>query len=420
MTRSSPTTYFYDVEGRPSGFEYDLASRFAAAQGWRVRFKVADSIETLLAAMANGQAHIAAAGLTASDEWRRSLRFGPTYGQVKEWLVCGGQVKRPRSVDDLPGLRIEVIAGSSQAEHLQSFKRRTPELRWVEIAAASSDELLERVDIGLADCTVADSDSINVANNFHPTLRKAFVLASAQPLAWLVARDMSAKFSRQMATFFKDMEQDQALVVLRERYFGHVTRLKEADVRGILAKRGSLLHEFKPHLYAAQGETGLDWRLLAAVAYQESQWDAHAVSFTGVRGLMMLTEQTADHLGVGNRLDPRESILGGARYIIQLRDALPAEIPEPDRTWMALAAYNIGSGHLHDARRLAKMLGKNPDSWNDLKAVLPLLSRREYAGKLKYGYARGGEAQAMTENVRIYFDILAKYEKPYREFLAMD
>lgn len=207
---------------------------------------------------------------------------------------------------------------------------------------------------------------------------------------------------------------------LRERYFGHVTRLNEADVRGILEKRTTLLREYKPHLHAAQSESGLDWRLLAAVAYQESQWDAHAVSFTGVRGLMMLTEQTADRLGVKDRLDPRESILGGARYIILLRDGLPETVPEPDRTWMALAAYNLGSGHLHDARRLAKALGKNPDSWADLKAVLPLLGRREYAGKLKYGYARGGEARAMTENVRIYFDILTKYEKPYREFLALD
>jgi membrane-bound lytic murein transglycosylase F len=231
---------------------------------------------------------------------------------------------------------------------------------------------------------------------------------------------MSSGFSRHLVTFFRSMEKDRALAHLRERYFGHVTRLNEADVLGILEKRGTLLRDYKPHLHAAQSETGLDWRLLAAVAYQESQWNAHAVSFTGVRGLMMLTEQTADRLGVRDRLDPRESILGGARYIILLRDSLPETTPEPDRTWMALAAYNIGSGHLHDARRLAKALGKNPDSWADLKAVLPLLSRREHAGKLKYGFARGGEARAMTENVRIYFDILAKYEKPYNGFLSFD
>jgi membrane-bound lytic murein transglycosylase F len=419
-TRNSPTTYFLDADGNPSGFEFDLVSRFAESRGWKVRFVLADTLDALLETVGKGQAHIAAAGLTASDERRRTLRFGPTYGQVKEWVICGSNIKTPRRIEDLPGLRVEVVAGSSHVGHLKAYQRRLPALKWVEVDVSSSEELLERVDIGLADCSVSDSDSLDVARNFHPTLRDAFVLASAQPQAWLVGRGMSTAFSRQLVSFFKDMEKDRALTVLRERYFGHVTRLNEADVLGILEKRGTLLQEFKPHLQAAQSETGLDWRLLAAVAYQESQWDAHAVSFTGVRGLMMLTEQTADRLGVKDRLDPRESILGGARYLILLRDGLPAEIPEPDRTWMALAAYNLGSGHLHDARRLASSLGRNPDSWADMKAVLPLLAKREHAGKSKYGYARGGEARAMAENVRIYFDILAKYEKPYREFLDFD
>jgi membrane-bound lytic murein transglycosylase F len=420
VTRNSPTTYFLDADGNPAGFEYDLVKRFAAAQGWKVRFVVADSIDALLTTLATGQAHIAAAGLTASDEWRRTLRFGPTYGQVKEWVICGPNVKLPQRVEDLPGLRVEVVAGSSHVDHLKAFQRRLPALKWVEATVPSSEELLERVDIGLADCTVSDSDSLDVARNFHPALHDAFVLASAQPQAWVVSRAMSSGFSRQLVSFFQSMEKDRALALLRERYFGHVTRLNETDVVGILEKRSSLLNQLKPHFYAAQSETGLDWRLLAAVAYQESQWDTHAVSFTGVRGLMMLTDSTADQLGVKDRLDPRESILGGARYIIRLRQALPEQIPEPDRTWMALAAYNIGDGHLQDARNLARKLGKNPDSWADMKAVLPLLSNREHAGKLKYGYARGGEARAMTENIRIYFDILAKFEKPYRESLGFD
>jgi membrane-bound lytic murein transglycosylase F len=229
---------------------------------------------------------------------------------------------------------------------------------------------------------------------------------------------MHLGFSRQVVTFFKDMESSGELVRLKERYFGHVTRLQEADVLGVLEKRGTLLRDLLTHFHDAQSETGLDWRLLAAIAYQESQWDAHAVSPTGVRGIMMLTEDTADRLGVKDRLDARESILGGARYVIMLKSALPEDIPEPDRTWLALAAYNIGQGHLNDARGLARKLGKNPDGWRDMKAVLPLLSRSEYAGSLKYGFARGGEARAFAENVRIYYDILLKYEKPYREFLG--
>ena len=146
------------------------------------------------------------------------------------------------------------------------------------------------------------------------------------------------------------------------------------------------------------------------MAYQESQWDPAATSFTGVRGMMMLTSDTADRLGVANRLDARESILGGARYLAMLKDDLPAEVPEPDRSWMAAAAYNLGMGHFNGARAIARSLGKDEHAWYDMKAVLPLLSRPKYAARLKSGPARGGEAVVMAENVRSYHDILLRME----------
>lgn len=419
-TRNSPTTYFLDAEGKPAGFEHDLVVLFAERQGWKTRFVVADDLEELFATVSDGRAHLAAAGITASEERRSRLRFGPNYGQVKEWVVCRAGERPPERLEDLVGLRVEVVAGSTHVDRLRLHKRRLPALSWVEMETPGSEELLERLDIGLADCTVVDSDTLDVARNFHPALRPLFVLESAQPQAWVLGRGLDLGFSRRVVAFFKDMETSGELVRLKERYFGHVTRLQEADVLGVLEKRGTLLRDLRRHFQEAQGETGLDWRLLAAVAYQESQWDAHAVSPTGVRGIMMLTEDTADHLGVKDRLDARESILGGARYLLQLKSGLPETVPEPDRTWITLAAYNIGLGHLNDARGLARKLGKDPDQWRDMKMVLPLLSRREHAAMLKYGFARGGEARAFAENVRIYYDILQKYEQPYRSLLGFD
>jgi membrane-bound lytic murein transglycosylase F len=419
-TRNSPTTYFLDADGKPAGFEHDLVVLFAERQGWKARFVVADDLEELFATVAGGRAHLAAAGITASEERRNRLRFGPNYGQVKEWVVCRPGERLPEKLEDLVGLRVEVVAGSTHVDRLRLHKHRLPALRWVEMETPGSEELLERLDIGLADCTVVDSDALDVARNFHPALRPQFVLESAQPQAWVLGRAMDLGFSRRVVAFFKDMEASGELVRLKERYFGHVTRLQEADVLGVLEKRGTLLRDLRRHFQEAQAETGLDWRLLAAVAYQESQWDAHAVSPTGVRGIMMLTEDTADHLGVKDRLDARESILGGARYLLQLKSGLLEAVPEPDRTWIALAAYNIGLGHLNDARGLARKLGKDPDQWRDMKMVLPLLSRREHAAEMKYGFARGGEARAFAENVRIYYDILLKYEQPYRNLLGFD
>ena len=419
VTRNSPTTYYLNAKSEAVGFEHDLIMQFAAAQGWKVRFVLADTLPELFEIMKKGQAHIAAAGLSATEERRRShLRFGPAYGQVKEWVVCRQMHQLPHTPADLDNLRLEVVAQSSHVDHLRLLKKRYPGLAWVEMNVPNSEELLERVELGLSDCTVADSDSFDIARNFHPTLARTFALGSSEPQAWLIGQGMGLGFSRQVTRFFQESEKSGDLARLRDRYFGHVQRLDEADVLGVLEKRGTLLRALVPHFYKAQNESDLDWRLLAAVAYQESQWNAQAVSFTGVRGIMMLTEDTADQLGVKNRLDPRESILGGARYIISLMASLPEQIANPDRIWMALAAYNVGMGHLQDARVLAQRLGRNPNSWNDLKEVLPLLSRSKYASKLKYGYARGGEARAFVENVRIYYDILAKYEKPYRGFLA--
>ncbi len=420
VTRNSPTTYFLDAEDKPKGFEYDLATQFAERNGWKPRFIVVDTLDEMFQKIRTGQAHLAAAGLTVTAERQKTFSFGPAYGQVEAKVVCGQNVKQPRKLEDLIGLRLEVVAGSSHAEILRKLKSRTPAISWVEMKTPGSEELLERMDLGLSDCTVVDSDALDVARNFHPNLNEAFTLEGRAPQAWMMRRGLDVAFSRKVVEFFRSVAKSGDLARLRERYFGHVTRLSEADVLGILDRRTTMLRGMRPDFHAAQSETGLDWRLIAAVAYQESQWDAHAVSPTGVRGMMMLTEDTADRLGVKDRLDARESIMGGARYLALQKAGLPKDIPEPDRTWMALASYNIGSGHLSDARRLARKLGKDPNSWKDIKEVLPLLSRSGFSADLKYGFCRGGEARAFTENVRIYYDILSKYEKPYVESLGFN
>jgi membrane-bound lytic murein transglycosylase F len=128
---------------------------------------------------------------------------------------------------------------------------------------------------------------------------------------------------------------------------------------------------------------------------------------------MMLTSETADRMRVSDRLDARQNILAGARYLVELKETLPARIDEPDRTWLALAAYNLGYGHLEDARVLARRQGLNPDLWVDVKRVLPLLSRYEYYSTAKYGFCRGGEALVLTENIRSYYDILMRFEDPH-------
>ncbi len=392
------------------GFEHDLVVDFARQQGWTVRFVVADSLEALNERLARGEAHIAAAALTPLVERIGGVKSGPVYAQLRQWLVCGPQVVTPRSSAELSGLRVEVARGSTGDYWAQNLRPTSLGRNIRRMDDVLPGELLERVSHGLSDCTVSDERNLAIERNYLLGLQSVFEVVEPQRLAWLVSPRLDSGFIRLLQRFFINAESTGVMAQLHERYFGHVSRLGEVDVLSILRLRTERLPALKGFFLQAERQTGIDWRLLAALAYQESQWDTHARSFTSVRGIMMLTEQTADHLGVVDRTDPRESILGGARYLQELRDALPEGVAEPDRTWLALAAYNIGSGHIDDAVHLARKQGKDPYRWKDLKEVLPLLSNPRIAASLSHGYARGGEARALTENVRIYYDILQRYE----------
>ena len=165
---------------------------------------------------------------------------------------------------------------------------------------------------------------------------------------------------------------------------------------------GQALPRYRNNFEEAARRSGLDWRLLAAVGYQESRWNPEAESPTGVRGLMMLTTSTALDLGV-DRNDGAQSIAGAGRLLQSLFEQLPAQIHEPDRTAMALAAYNQGIGHLLDARDVVVNLGGDPDSWSDVRKALPLLSDSEWQKTTKYGSARGSEAVSFVDGVMIYY-----------------
>ncbi|HSO06013.1 MAG TPA: transglycosylase SLT domain-containing protein, partial [Pelomicrobium sp.] len=256
--------------------------------------------------------------------------------------------------------------------------------------------------------------------NFYPDVVRGFALGDPAPLAWAFPANGEAKLAARATAFFERIERDGTLKRLLDRYFGHVDRLSPLDVAGLLKKRRTVLPNYRHWFHEAERLTGIDWRLLAALGYQESHWDPLATSPTGVRGLMMITEETADRLKVTNRLDPRQSILAGAEYLQILKDTLPPRIGEPDRTFLALAAYNIGYGHLEDGRIMAQRLGLSPDVWVDVKRALPLIARPEHYRTLPRGFARGHEAVQLAENVRIYYDILKRFEPGLASPLAAE
>lgn len=413
MSRNAPTTRFIGPDGTYSGFEQDMLELFAKETNLRLKVIASRRFSEIIPAVSNRVAHLAAAGLSVTDEREQRIEFGPKYMTVRKTVAYNTDGPRPRKLEDLVGKRGAVLRGSSSAAALRAEAEDIPGLKWKEFNAPDVDKLLDELSEGDLDYVVADSNVVELTRNFYPNISAAFSFGKPEPIAWALPKDADPQLVSQVNEFFKEIERDGTLRILIDRYFGHVKRLNQLDIVAFLSRRETVLPRYAPTFKQAQDLTGIDWRLLAALSFQESHWRPLATSPTGVRGLMMLTSATADDLGVKNRLDPHESILAAGRYFLSIKERLPESIPEPDRTWMALASYNVGLGHLRDARILAKRKKLNPDSWVDVRKVLPLLSRSEYYNSLKYGFARGGEAVILTENVRNYYDILQRHEEPH-------
>ena len=418
LVRNSPSTRFLGAEGKYVGIEQDLLEMFAKDIGMRLRLVEFSNFAEILPALRRNAAHFAAAGLSATEDRRRDFIFGPAYQSVQKVVAYNTDKGRPRSVRDLVGKRVAAMAGTSSVDQLRLERESVPGLNWDEVPIGDGTELLDRLSDGDYDYVVTDSNVVDLAQNFLPNIARAFNLGTPETLAWALPKDADPLLANQISDFFVRINGTGALRVLLDRYYGHIERLDQGDVVAFLQRRVTVLPQYRRFFEEAQELTGIDWRLLAALGFQESHWNPLATSPTGVRGLMMLTSETADRMNVGNRLDPHQNIIAGARYLHMLRDTLPDRIPEPDRTWMALASYNVGYGHLEDARILTQRRGLNADSWVDVRKTLPLLARSDYYTTVKRGFARGGEAVILTENIRNYYDILQRYEEPYRPLFS--
>ena len=412
ITHNAAGTYYVNGIGEYAGLEYDLVQLFLKDLGedYHVKFIVADKVSDIVPRLQKGEAHIAAANLSITPLRSKLVRFGTPYLNVQQHIAYGiDQNNAPKEINDLIGKHIHVPTGSSYAERLHQLQTKNPTLNFQEVENASTDELLEQVNLGFLNYTVADDHIIAILQNYYPNIGKGMAIGEPEEIAWSFPKNGNGWLYKKSQEFFDRISKDGTLKNLVDRYHGHTERLAQLDVSKFLAQTHSLLPKYIPLFKSAQEITDIDWRLIAAISYQESHWDQFNTSPTNVRGMMMLTEETADELGVTNRLDAKQSISGGARYINTLKHQVPERIPEPDRTWMALAAYNIGLSHLEDARVLATKMGLNPDSWADIKTTLPLLNKAKYYNSAKFGYANGGAPVIFVECIRTYYDILGKY-----------
>lgn len=405
-TINGPGTYFEDRFGH-SGFEYELAQHFAHSQGLSLQVLEHDTIEAVFQSIEQGKADFAAAGLSPRSHPSSKFKYSSGYQEVSQKLIYKKQLGRPSSFEDIDDNEIMMLSSMPSKRFIQSISSGLPAFMWLERDDLDALDMLRLVNEDVAKYTIVDSTDWNTFKNVFPHLDSAFNIGSNDQLSWVFRNNNDESLYALAQIFIGQAKSDGTIDILLSKHFDHLDRLNYAGAKIFLSHVKYRLPLYEPQFRVAAQQFGLDWRLLAAIGYQESQWNPKAISPTGVKGLMMLTQVTADELGVIDRLDPTESIFAGAAYFRKLLDRLPEEIPEEHRNWQALAAYNAGWGHLVDARRFTQEAGEDPNDWQAVKKYLPLLQHKRWYQKSSYGYAPGGrQSLEYVKNIKLYYAAL--------------
>jgi len=404
LIRNSPSVYYEGVDG-PTGFEYDLVKALADSLGMQVDLKVYYNVNEVLEAINNGEGDLASAAITITDERKAEYVFSEPYQTVQQQVIYKRGNRFPDSLSGLVNFNILVSSSSSYDQRLNELKEEYPKLTWKTTDELSTEQILEKVSKGEVECTIADNNLFAINQRYFPGLEAAIPISEEQPLGFAINKKNKA-LQKYVNLWLEEFENKKQMAILRDRYYGHINIFDYVDIRTFHNRINTRLPKYEGLFKKAGNKNNIQWELLAAQAYQESHWDPKAKSPTGVRGIMMLTENTAKSLGVSNRMDAAESILGGAKYLKRLERIVPDEFKEDDKIYYSLAAYNVGMGHMKDARKLAEKLGFDTTTWKGLKKVLPLLSNKKYYKTLEYGYARGTEPVRYINRIQNYTEIL--------------
>jgi len=406
LTRNNAHCY-YTYRDNPFGFEYDLAKAFSDYLGVKLNV-VTPAWEGLAEALASGKGDFIAASMTISQSREKILTFSDEYLKVQQKVILHKNNYRIKSLDDLNGKEIHVRRGTSYEERLNELKAQGFGFVIKPHDDTPTEEFIRMVAEKEIEVTIADSNIALLNRRYYPDVKITFPIEEAQSLGWIVKQN-EKDLLNEINSFFEKIKEDGTFAKIHEKYYANVEIFDYVDLKKFHARLKTRLPKYKDIIQEISGKYAFDWRFIAAVIYQESHFNPRAVSYTGVKGLMQLTQDTAKEMGVDNRCDPDQSIMGGVKYIKKLYDKY-ADAKNPDRLLITIASYNVGRGHILDAQKIAKQRGFDPNSWSALEQILPLLRYPQYYKKTGYGYCRGTEPVRYVNRIMTYYDILKKVE----------
>ena len=404
LTRNNAHCY-YTYQNNPMGFEYDLAKMFSQYLDADLKV-VTPTWEKLTNAFKLGKGDFIAASLTVTESRKKRMDFSDAYLTVRQQVIIHARNNRIKKIEDLNGKTIHVRRGTSYEERLNQLKKEGMKFTTKLHEDTPTEELIRMVAAREIEITIADSNIALLNRRYYPDIKIAFPISKPQSLAWAV-RKGDKKLLKKINLFFKQIKADGTFEKIYNKYYGNTKSFDYLDLKKYHRRLKTHLPRYKMIIQRAAEKQGFDWRLIAAIVYQESHFNARAQSFTGVLGLMQLTQNTAREVGVTNRLDPKQSIEGGVKYLKKLYERY-SEAEGLDRLLIALASYNVGPGHIQDAQKIAVQRNLDPNSWSVLEQILPLLRYPKYYKKTKHGYCRGTEPVRFVNNILIYYDILKR------------
>jgi membrane-bound lytic murein transglycosylase F len=404
VATSNNATCYYQYQGGPAGFEYDLAKAFSDYLGVRLTPRVVEW-ESLLDVIVGGEAHLAAAGLSITPERLKKVDFSDPYFEVRAHIIRHRNNLEIERVADLYGQEIHVRQGTTYQEILEDLNEKLPiEIKIVLHRDVPTEELIRRVAGREIAMTMADSNIALLNQRYYPAIELAFDLGPDHFLGWALPKG-DKRFRAKINEFFEYAKENGIYDDIYSRYYDDHHIFDYVDLQVFHRRLQSRLPRYAGLIKREAEANDFDWRLITAIIYQESHLDPHALSGTGVRGLMQVTRDTARSMGVQNRVDPDLNVHAGVKYLRKLYGHWD-HLEEPDRTKFALASYNIGLGHVRDAQKIAKELELPHEKWAGLQQALPLLREKKYYKKTRFGYARGTEPVQYVGRIFTYYDIL--------------
>ena len=403
ITRNTAQSY-YLYRDQAMGFEYDLANEFADYIGVRLTVRLADNWQGMFSRLEETPAGFIAAGMMLPASRLNHATFSDGYLPSRQLIIVHRENRKIRSPEDLAGQSVYIRKGSIYQESLEALKNRGIDVQIVLCEDTPAEELIRRVAEKSIGITIADSTLAILNRRYYPQIVLGDSISSEAYRRWAVVPGAEGLLL-EINKFFETIQANGRFAEIYDRYYADVDDFDFVDLRTYHRRLKSHLPKLKPIIQKAADEHGFDWRLIAAQIYQESHFNPGAMSHAGAFGLMQLTKATAAYLNVENLTDPEENIRAGVRHLKYLHEYFDEAEPM-DRIYLSLAAYNIGQGHLLDARRLAVEQGLDPNKWSSISETLPLLCYPKYYRRAIYGYCRGTEPVEYVKQTMLYYDIL--------------